>query len=414
MATRTRADLAKAAHSGGLSVAVVAACPLPCPRGTPTRILRLSEALARNGHDVHVVTYHFGTEYYEPPYPNLSVHRIANVPTYRRLEPGPSLQKLLVLDVMLFRRLRKLLSNTVIDVIHAHHYEGLLVGARARRHTSIPLIYDAHTLLEMELPHYSIGLPKAMKLALGRKLDRKLPPLADGILSVSSEIERKLSPLMPTPEHLRTVPNGVELDMFSGARRRTGDGSGNPVRRQTVVYTGTLAPYQGIETMLEIFSRVANENSNVVLKIVSESSFKPYEHLTRELRIRERIELVRAKFAELSGLLAGADVAVNPRTSCPGLPQKNLNYMAAALPIVCFSSSAKQLIANETALVVDDGDVDGFSRAIRYLLDNPDPAAALGTRGRRYVEEHRSWEASARLTEQFYGHLIDASQRHSS
>jgi glycosyltransferase involved in cell wall biosynthesis len=218
---------------------------------------------------------------------------------------------------------------------------------------------------------------------------------------------------MPTPEHLRTVPNGVELEMFSGVRRRTVDDSGNLVRKQTVVYTGTLAPYQGIEAMLEIFSRVATENSSVVFKIVSESSFKPYERLARELRIRKKIELVGAKLTELSGLLEDADVAVNPRTNCPGLPQKNLNYMAAALPIVCFSSSSKELVANETALVVDDGDVSGFSKAICHLLDNPEPAAALGARGRRYVKEHRSWEASARLAEQFFGHLIETSQRDS-
>ncbi|CAN5167478.1 hypothetical protein BH20GEM2_BH20GEM2_04590 [soil metagenome] len=35
---------------------MVAACPLPAPRGTPIRILRLAEALALRGHEVHLVT----------------------------------------------------------------------------------------------------------------------------------------------------------------------------------------------------------------------------------------------------------------------------------------------------------------------------------------------------------------------
>ena len=42
------------------TVAVVAACPFPAPRGTPIRILRLSEALAARGHRVHVVAYDAG------------------------------------------------------------------------------------------------------------------------------------------------------------------------------------------------------------------------------------------------------------------------------------------------------------------------------------------------------------------
>ena len=41
-----------------MRIAIVAACPFPLPRGTPVRILRMAEALADRGHEVHVVTYH--------------------------------------------------------------------------------------------------------------------------------------------------------------------------------------------------------------------------------------------------------------------------------------------------------------------------------------------------------------------
>ena len=46
--------------SASLTIAMVAACPFPAPRGTPIRALRLAEALAARGHRVHVVTYHYG------------------------------------------------------------------------------------------------------------------------------------------------------------------------------------------------------------------------------------------------------------------------------------------------------------------------------------------------------------------
>ena len=39
-------------------VLFVAACPFPCSRGTPARILGQATALHRLGIDVHVVTYH--------------------------------------------------------------------------------------------------------------------------------------------------------------------------------------------------------------------------------------------------------------------------------------------------------------------------------------------------------------------
>ena len=56
-----------------LRVAVVAACPFPYPRGTPVRILRLSEEIAARGHEVHVVTYHLGAGEVSDP---IHLHRI--------------------------------------------------------------------------------------------------------------------------------------------------------------------------------------------------------------------------------------------------------------------------------------------------------------------------------------------------
>ncbi len=401
-----RARATGSSAGGTLRVAVVAACPFPAPRGTPTRILRLSEALARQGHEVHLVTYHFGARAYAPVEPNLLVHRIPGVPGHDRLDPGPSLRKLFVHDPRLVRRLRAVLADMAIDVIHGHHYEGVLVGAAARRGTAIPLVYDAHTLLAEELPHYFRRLPRPWTTALGRALDRRVPRLADGILTVSEELERELAPLMASRDRVCTVPNGVELDIFPqrGAARSASDSS----RRQEriVMYTGTLASYQGIEMLLFSFARLLAARRDVVLKIVSDSSFEPYETLSRELGVRARIQVVHAQLAQLSGLLEEADVAVNPRIDCSGLPQKNLNYMAAGIPIVCFAGSAKQLVAGDTALVVDDGDVEAFAGAIAYVLDNPGPAAMLGARARRYVEAHSSWDASALKATRFYAELV--------
>ena len=133
-----------------MKVLVVAACPFPFPRGTPIRIARLSEALARRGHDVHVVTYHLGDG---STADGVRVSRIPNVALYRRTSPGPGYAKLLVLDPLLVREARGALRRQRPDVIYAHHYEGLLAAFVARGRRPIPLVYDAHTTLVSELPH---------------------------------------------------------------------------------------------------------------------------------------------------------------------------------------------------------------------------------------------------------------------
>jgi glycosyltransferase involved in cell wall biosynthesis len=393
------------APSGKLTVAVVAACPFPFPRGTPTRILRLSEALASLGHNIHIVTYHLGTEY-SPPYPNLTIHRIEDVPSYQKLEPGPSWKKLFVVDAMLIRKLRQVLRDEPVDLIHGHHYEGLLTAKLASLRSGIPVVYDAHTLLESELPFYGRRVPSALKAAFGKALDHRLPMEADGIICVTEDIEQSLTPRVQSADRIITIPNGVELDVFSVRRRSLLPPAEHHHDRKTVLYTGSLAAYQGIDLMLRSFAEVAKVRSDVQFKIVTDSDFGPREELARQLGISDRIEIVRASLKELATLIAQADVAVNPRIHCDGLPQKNLNYLAAAVPIVCFAGSAKQLTDEDTAYIVPNGDVQLFARAITRAIDSPDAAHAMGERGRSYVEKNCSWQLAAQKIDQFFRQLM--------
>ncbi|HET8622523.1 MAG TPA: glycosyltransferase family 4 protein [Gemmatimonadales bacterium] len=130
--------------------------PLPLPPRHADPVYRMAQSLADRGHDVHVVTYHLGQDAPDAPF---TIHRLPPIPTYRKTSPGPAYQKLLVLDPLLVVKLRALLARRRFDVIHAHHFEGLLVAdAARRRRRAPPVVFDVHTLLESELPHYGAPL----------------------------------------------------------------------------------------------------------------------------------------------------------------------------------------------------------------------------------------------------------------
>src|SRR3546814_17416178 len=114
--------LGRGVMNRAFAVAMVAACPFPYPRGTPARIYRMAEALIERGHTVHVVTYHLGQERGSVPFP---IHRTPAVPTYRKTEPGPSYQKLFLIAPLLAAALLRGVRTHPVDLIHAHHYEGL-------------------------------------------------------------------------------------------------------------------------------------------------------------------------------------------------------------------------------------------------------------------------------------------------
>lgn len=383
-----------------LRIAVVAACPFPVPRGTPIRILRLSEALAEAGHEVHVLTYHLGSG---PVDSHVHVHRIKDISTYQKLSPGPTARKLITVDRKLTRLAWLFFRQQDFDVIHAHHYEGLLVARAARGRLRIPIVYDAHTLLASELPSYSLGLPEGVKRALGSWVDRVLPRLADHTVCVTETIRKKLQAASHLDaDRVSVIRNGVELGHFRSASREPR--SGEQGRR--VIFTGNLAEYQGIDHLLEAFRLVVEQLPDTRLLIATTSPVDPLEKLARPLGIWKYIDVVSPKFDDLPEVLAKATVAVNPRVDCDGVPVKLLNYMAAGLPVVSFDSSAPGVSHLENGWLAASGDRTLMARGIIQLLTQPKIAARIGESARRYIEENCLWQMAANQCTATYLRLI--------
>ncbi|MFH1679290.1 MAG: glycosyltransferase family 4 protein, partial [Candidatus Eisenbacteria bacterium] len=338
----------------------------------------------------------------------LRIHRIREVGSYRKTSPGPTPGKLLLLDPLLVFLLRRILREMRIDVVHAHHYEGLLVSRLAGVRGKVPLVYDAHTLLESELPYYGGGRLRAAKERIGRFLDRRLPRAADHVIAVAPRIrDRLVRDGVVRAEDVTVISNGVEIGLFAEARSRTR----RPDEAPRLVFTGNLAPYQRIDLLLEAFAKVAAARAGVRLVLATQSSFEPHEEAARRLGIRARIDIVPAAFHRIPRLLAEADIAMNPRTECDGIPQKVLNYMAAARPVVSFEGSAVSLEHEKTGLVVPNGDTAAFASSVIRLLDDPLLAKRLGEAASKRATEH-SWEAKAAETESVYAALL--SRRRSS
>jgi glycosyltransferase involved in cell wall biosynthesis len=349
---------------------------------------------------VHVVTYHYGSGELAP---GLTIHRIARVRSYYKLAPGPTWVKLALLDPLLALKLAQIIRRHAIDVIHAHHFEGLLVARVARLGTGIPVVFDAHTLLTSELPLYPLGLPLRAKLFIASRLDRRLPGTADHVVAVTERIrERLLQRRAVSEDQITVVPNGADLHFFAAG---TGTAGGR-VATPTLIFTGNLAPYQGIELMLQIFRRVLDRRNDVRLKIVTDSSFDRYESLAQELGIRDAIDVLRGPFEAVPGQLAAATVAINPRTDCDGIPVKLLNYMAAGKPVVSFVGCAPGLRHRESGWLVRDGDIEGFAEGVLTLIANVGLADALGSGARRFVEGQHNWDRSAESLEDIFQRLI--------
>lgn len=389
---------------------MVATCAFPANHGTPGAIRELSIHLADLGHQVHVITY---PQQQDIPVPGLRIHRVSSdrgAPA--SLGIGPSFVRL-GYDARMVSKLIEVVRGQDIQIIHAHNYEGAIVGALAKRATGRPLIYNGINSMADELPTYPVLRPRFLSRWLGKLLDLTVPRTGDLAIVLSDELGEYLQELGMSEERIITIPPGVDVDMFSQGdalkiRARYQIGRNDPL----VMYTGALEAFQRLDYLLHAMRMVISTHANARLllagNIENQANKAKLLGLACELGIETSTLFVdKVELRELPDYLAAADVAVIPRPSCPGYPVKLLNYMAAGKAIVSFQGSAKSLCHGYNGYVARNHDVDDLAAGIDLLLDREDIRTALGQRARDSIAGVYDSRTIAEATAMIYRELID-------
>lgn len=96
--------------------------------------------------------------------------------------------------------------------------------------------------------------------------------------------------------------------------------------------------------------------------------------------------------------LCAADICVDTAPFNPCLDKctrvKIMEYMALGKPIVTFDLTEQRFTAQEAAIHVKPNDELAFARALAELMDDPERRQAMGSFGRRRVEEALAWPHS--------------------
>jgi glycosyltransferase involved in cell wall biosynthesis len=322
---------------------------------------------------------------------------------------GPTWQKPL-LDLLMILTLYRVVRQEGIDLIHAHNYEGALIGYGAKLLTGKRLIYNAVNTMGDELPAYNFIRPEILASRLAKALDYWVPRVADRIMALSGDLGRFLQAQGIKPEDIHVIPLGIDTSPFEAV-----DGDARAMIRERfrigesplVMYTGILDRFQRVDYLLKAMRLVADAVGNarllLVANVVTDQDLQASRAMIEELDLHQQAEIVAGtSFEEIPRFLAAADVLVLPRPQCPGFPVKLLNYMAAGKPIVLFKGSAKGLRHLQQAFVVADHDWHALGQGIVTLLQHPVLAETLGHNARQWAYEHYAWPQIAEQIEAVY------------
>ncbi|MEW6418479.1 MAG: glycosyltransferase family 4 protein [Nitrospirota bacterium] len=380
---------------------MVAPTPFPGNRGTPSRILDMSQGLSRLGHDIHVVSYHLKTD---NPTDGITVHRIPNIPTYKKMGPGPSIQKLLLLDPLLAVKVWQISNKIDFDLIHGHSFEGFLSSLPTARLKMKKIIYDAHSNLVDELPYYNFINIKF----LANFFDKKVPQWADHIIAVSDTLKEFLLEKNIYRNKITVIPTGVNIKQFEGYNPELIREKYNIEEKiKIVMYTGTLANYQRVDYLIDAIQIVFAEYKNSILFLVGNSNEEKYRKMCSERGIADKVIIVGEQpFSQIPLYLAAADIVVSPRTVCPGIPQKLSNYMAAQKAIVSYEGSAKLLKHKINGIVVENGNTKQMAEWIITLLNNSKLRTELGINAKKSLLGKYDWDSLSKVVENIYRNII--------
>jgi glycosyltransferase involved in cell wall biosynthesis len=389
------------------SIAMVAACPFPANYGSPAAIRELSETLAEMGHDIHIVTYPYGEDL---PLGPAKLHRISHESSQRGTQVGPSREKPW-LDFLLLVKLCQVIRREKIEIIHAHNYEGGLIGVAAKFLMFRPLIYNSVNLMIDELHTYDFIKPAFLANWLARALDWFVPIFPDHIIAVTQELYNWMIRRGVPPQRLTMVPCGIKAEMFDGADPEKFRAAYSIGSRPLVMYAGINSAFQRVDYLLRAFSAALKEEPRALLMVLSPITGEPdlaaNQTLAQELGIAESVIFAGPHtLDDLPHYLSMATVAVVPRPECPGHPIKLLNYMMSAKPTVCFAGAAKGVTHLHDALIVPDHDWQQMGASIVTLLRDPELRRKLGDNARETALQNFEWRSLCKKVEAIYADLL--------
>jgi colanic acid biosynthesis glycosyl transferase WcaI len=203
------------------------------------------------------------------------------------------------------------------------------------------------------------------------------------------------------------LSNGVDTQLFrpdrqSDKARATLNNDGNCV----ALYAGLHGLAQGLDQVVDAANALRTED-DLKFMVIGDG---PEKHRLLQ-RARQR-DLTNIHFldplpaSEMPALLAAADVVlVTLKMHIPGaVPSKLYEAMASGRPVVLVACGEAAEIVREhrAGIVVEPGDIAGFTRALRTLRGQPNLRRMLGENGRQAAEQHFD---RAKIVARFIEHL---------
>lgn len=317
----------------------------------------LGKGLAKNGHQVHFITYtqparlDFFNEniYYHEV--NIASYPLFQYPPYESALAGK------MVDVVKYEKL---------DILHVHY--------------AIPHATSAF-LAKQILKCHGINIPVITTLhgtditIVGK--DASLEPVvtfsineSDGVTTVSDDLRKDTYEAFDIRKEIKVIPNFVDLERFKKQRKDHFKRIICPNDEKLLVHTSNFRKVKRIEDIIRVFAKLKTHIPSKLLLVGDGPERGPMEQLSRDMNLGEDVRFV-GKLDAIEEVLSVADLFLMPSEK-ESFGLAALEAMACEVPVISSNTGGlpELNVQGVTGFLSNVGDVDDMVRNAIYILQD--------------------------------------------
>jgi glycosyltransferase involved in cell wall biosynthesis len=303
-------------------------------------------------------------------------------------------------DLSIWPRLRQLVRERGIDIVHAHDYKTDLLAWLLSRFEGVTALSTVHGWTGHSRRERWLYYP----------LDKHLLSLFQKLIAVSSDIRENLLRHGARPPRVTTVLNGIDHRAFRRHRSRERSIRGRlGLQDNDVVIggVGRLEPQKRFDLLIDALAELRGRWPALKLLIVGEGSLRDaLAAQTARLGLEETCQLLGHR-TDISDLHHAFDLFVQS-SDYEGTPNSVLEAMALETPVVAtdVGGTAELVTHGVDGLIVPPGNLPALMQAIEQTLSDRQAAASRASAARRRVETDLSFDTRMATVEAIYTELF--------
>jgi D-inositol-3-phosphate glycosyltransferase len=207
------------------------------------------------------------------------------------------------------------------------------------------------------------------------------------------------------PQKIAVVPHGICVDGTVSYEKTDARVHLGIKEKYVLLFFGFVRPYKGLSDLIAAFKEVVNR-FDVALVIAGEffTAATEYRKELEQHGVAKRTYLFPRYilYEEVPHFFSAADIVVQPYVRFSGQSGVTQTAYHYSVPVVATDVGGlpELVLHGKTGLLIKPGDPGSLAQALETLLADADRRHEYGRNGRRFLENHLSWERiSQRLLE---------------